>query len=117
MMSGIQFKPREVILVSITFPAQLSKIRPVLVISKFSKDTSREIFVCLPITSSSRYDPYAIQINDSDVQEGEFIRPSKVLCQYYFTVLKTTVTKKIAEITPQFFQQIKTKIYTEILDL
>lgn len=117
MSSGTLFEPQEVILTSITFPNQQTKKRPVLVISKFSKNPNEDIFVCLPITSALYDDPFAIKINSSDTQQGYFPKPSQVLCQYYFTELKNGIDRKIAKITPQFFQQIKTKIKTDILDL
>ncbi len=117
MSSGTLFEPQEIILTEIVFPNQQLKKRPVLVISEFSKNTSENIFVCLPITSSLYDDPFAIKINNSDTQEGFFPKPSQVLCQYYFTELKSDIDRKIGKITPQFYQKVKTKIRTEILDV
>ena len=111
------FEPQEIILTNISFPNQKFKKRPVLVISKFSKNTSEDIFVCLPITSYLQDDPFAIKINSSDTQEGSFPKPSQVLCQYYFTELKSDTYKKIGKVTPQFYQKIKIKIRTGILDV
>lgn len=117
MSSGTRFEPQEVILTSIAFPEQQIKKRPVLVISKFSTDSNEDIFVCLPITSLLSDDPHAIKINNSDTQEGYFPKPSQVLCQYYFTELKNGIDRKIAKMTPQFFQQVKTKIRSDVLDV
>ena len=86
-------------------------------ISKFSKNASESIFVCLPITSPLCDDPFAIKINDSDTQEGFFPKPSRVLCQYYFTELKSDMDRKIGKITLQFYQKVKAKIRTEILNV
>lgn len=117
MSSGTLFEPQEIVLTGITFPNQQIKRRPVLVISKFSKNASEDLFVCLPITSSLSPDPFAIKICNSDVQEGFFPKPSQVLCQYYFTELKNRGDRRIGKITPQFYQKIKTKIRTEVLDV
>lgn len=117
MSSGTLFEPQEIILTDISFPNQNFKKRPVLVISKFSKNTSEDIFICLPITSSLSDDPYAIKINNSDIQEGYFPKPSQVLCQYYFTELKSDIDRKIGKITPQFYQNVKTKIRNGVLDI
>ena len=117
MSSGTLFEPQEIILTEISFPNRQFKKRPVLVISKFSKNTSEDTFVCLPITSSLYDDPLGIKINNSDTQEGFFPKPSQVLCQYYFTELKGDIDRKIGKITPQFYQKVKIKIRTEILDV
>ncbi len=118
MNSGILFEPQEIVLTTIRFPDQLvAKKRPVLVISKFSKNTSEEIFICVPITSSLSDEQFAIKMNVSDMQEGSLYKPSQVLCQYYFTELKNMVYKKIGKVTPQFYHKVKTKINTEILDV
>lgn len=117
MSSGILFEPQEVILTSITFPDQQIKRRPVLVISKFSRNASEDIFVCLPITSVLSNDPFSIKIEDSDTQDGFFYKPSQVLCQYYFTQLKSEVIRRIGKVTPQFYQKIKLKIRQDILDV
>ena len=117
MSSGTLFEPQEIILTEISFPNRQFKKRPVLVISKFSKNTSEDTFVCLPITSSLYDDPLGIKINNSDIQEGFFPKPSQVLCQYYFTELKGDIDRKIGKITPQFYQKVKIKIRTEILDV
>jgi len=117
MSSGTRFESQEIILTEIAFPNQEFKKRPVLVISKFSRNTSEDIFVCLPITSSLSNNPLAIKINNSDTQEGFFPKPSQVLCQYYFTELKSDIDRRIGKITPQFYQKVKTKIRTEILDV
>ncbi len=117
MISGTLFEPQEIILTHVAFPNQEFKKRPVLVISKFSKTSSRDIFVCLPITSALYDDTFAIKIKNSDIQEGFFPKPSQVLCQYYFTELKTDIDRKIGKITPQFYQTVKSKIRTDILDV
>ncbi len=117
MSSGTLYEPREIILSEVSFPNQQLKKRPVLVISKFSRNTYGDIFVCLPITSCLSDDPFAIKINDSDIQEGSLHKPSQVLCQYYFTELKSNGNRKIGKITPDFYHAVKTKIHSEILDV
>ncbi len=117
MSSGIAFEPQEILLTSVVFPEQKSKQRPVLVISKFSKQDSRNTFICLPITSSLSDDQFAMGIDAADMQDGRLYKPSQVLCEYYFTQLKTHVIKKIGKVTPQFYQKIKQKIRQDILDI
>ena len=117
MSSGMIFEPQEILLTEIKFPDQKTKQRPVLVISKFSKQDSTHTFICLPITSSSSYDQFAMDIRYSDMQNGYLLKPSRVLCKYYFTQLKTGATKKIGKITPQFYQKIKQKIRQDVLDI
>ena len=117
MNSGTLFEPQEIILTEISFPDQQPKKRPVLIISKFSKNDSENIFVCLPITSCLSDEAFAIEIMDSDMQVGHLLKRSQVLCQYYFTDSKSNVSKKIGKITPQFYQTIKTKIREDVLDV
>ena len=118
MSSGTPFEPQEIAITRITFPDQnTEKKRPVLIISKFSKKSTEDIFVCLPITSSLSDDPFGIRINAADMQNGILPLPSQVLCQYYFTKLKIDKEKRVGKVTPQFYQKLKTKIHSDILDV
>ncbi len=117
MNSGILFEPQEILLTSVTFPDQNTKNRPVLVISKFSKDDSVDTFICLPITSSLYGDQFAMDINASDTQEGVFHKPSRALRERYFTQLKSRAIKRIGKVTPQFYQKTRQKIRQDILEV
>ena len=117
MNFGMIFEPQEILFTSVKFPNQAPKKRPVLVISKFSKQDSAYTFICLPITSHLSKNQFAIDITSSDIQEGYLYKPSQILCDYYFTQLKIHGTKKIGKITPQFYQKIKQKIRYDVLDV
>ena len=117
MNSGMIFEPQEILLTSVKFPDQPPTKRPVLVISKFSKHGSADTFICLPITSYLSNDQFAMDIHSSDIQEGCLYKPSRVLCEYYFTQLKIYGIRKIGKITPQFYQKIKQKIRNDVLDV
>ena len=117
MNSGMIFEPQEILLTRVKFPDQTPTKRPVLIISKFSKHSSADTFICLPITSSLSKDQFALDIHSSDIQDGYLYKPSRVLCEYYFTQLKIHGIMRIGKITPQFYQKIKQKIRHDVLDV
>ena len=118
--TSIRFEPREVLLAKITFPGKPEKIRPILVISKFSSvvfNPPSQILTCLAITSNTDSDPYMIQIKNSDMEENTFPRPSKVICDNIFTILKTDVTKRIGKVTPLFYDTVTSVLKAKILEI
>lgn len=115
-----RFEPREVLLAKITFPNKEEKIRPILVISKFSSviySPTSLIVVCVSITSNLSNDPFMVEIKNSDMEENIFPKPSQVVCDNFFTVLKTDVKKKIGKVTPTFYARITDILKNSILEI
>lgn len=124
MSSGILidplFVPREILLAKIIFSDQSEKRRPILVISKFSDKAlmpSSRILVCLAITSNPNSDKFMISISNDDMEEKQFPKPSKVVCDNFFTILKSDVIKRIGKVTPEFYNKICSVIKSDILDI
>ena len=117
MNSGKLFESRDIILTMVKFPNQKPKQRPVLVISKFSKNNNFDTFVYLPITSNIPNDQFSLEINSSDTEDGALLKPSVVLYHYYFTELKNTGVKKLCKVSDKFHQILKEKIHQEVLDI
>ena len=122
MTTGItinaHFEPREILLAGITFPGtSVTKLRPILVISKFSSVTrgQSQHFICLPITSNDSKDQFMLKIKDEDVKGKPLKKPSQVICNYIFTILKGDVRKKIGAVTPDFYQRIMRIVNQQIL--
>lgn len=124
MSSGIPidplFVPREILLAKIIFPDQSEKRRPILVISKFSDKAlmpSSRILVCLAITSNPNSDKFMIPISNDSMEERQFPKPSKVVCDNFFTILKSDVIKRIGKVTPEFYNKICNLIKSDVLDI
>lgn len=124
MISGIptepNYIPREIVLAKITFEHQEEKQRPVLIISKFSNRAftpSSKTLICLPITSNLNSDKFMIKINNEDMEENRFLKPSQIICDQIFTIFKTDVLKRIGKVTPTFYGKITTFMKTEIIEI
>lgn len=73
--------------------------------------------MCLAITSNTSSDPYMIQIRNADMEENTFPKPSQVVCDNIFTILKTDVVKRIGKVKPQFYETITGMLKTKILEI
>ena len=124
MSSGIPINPsfeaKEVLLARITFPEQEEKLRPILVISKFSSRAfipSSSILVCLAITSNRNTDPFMIPISNTDMEVKPLPIPSHVVCNHFFTILKTDVIKRIGKVKPDFYDKVTQFVRSNVLDI
>mgnify|MGYP000361916755 CR=1 FL=1 len=118
--TNIQYEAREILLANITFPNQVPKNRPIIVISKFSSimfQPPSDILICLAVTSSITTNPYMIQIKNSDLEENRFPKPSQVVCDNIFTIMKSDVIKKIGKVTPEFYKHVTDLIKKNILEI
>ena len=118
--TNIKFESREILLAQITFPGKETKTRPILVISKFSSISLQpvsEILICLAVTSIDTTNPHMIKIKNSDLEENTFPKPSQVVCNNMFTILKTDVIKRIGKIKPEFYKQVTDLIKKNILEI
>lgn len=115
-----RFEPREILLANITFPNQEVKTRPVLVISKFSSvmfTPQSPILIGLAITSNTNSDPFMIEIKNEDMEQKPLEKPSKVVCNNIFTILKTDIIKKIGKVTPTFYTTVTTMLKNKVLEI
>ena len=56
-----------------------------------------------------------LQIKDEDVKGEPLKKPSQVICNYIFTILKGNARKKIGAVTPDFYQKIMRIVNQQIL--
>lgn len=114
----INFEPRLIIHVSgANFAGQPKKDRYYLVISNYSTIPANDTFMCLPITSWEGEDPFMIKIYDSDMERGNFSRPSQVVCDQLHTFMKNRVDSEKGKVTQIFYTKVKNLLKERILDI
>ena len=112
----ISFEPRIIVHVSAGgFPGQGEKDRYYLIISEYSRIPSNETFMCLPITTWEADDPFMIKINDSDFERGYLTRPSQVVCDNIFTILKQDADSDKAKVREFFYSKVTKLLKEKIL--
>ena len=58
-----------------------------------------------------------IKMKNSDLEENAFPKPSQVVCNNIFTILKLDVVKRIGKIKSEFYDQITDLIKSNILEM
>lgn len=114
-----QFESREILLANVKFYNQDEiKIRPVIVISKFSTNRSHDHFICVAVSSQlQQNDPFRIDILDQSTEEGHFPKPSQVVCDNIFTIDKKDVIKRIGMVTIPFYGVITKTLKDKIIQI
>ena len=112
----IRFESRIIVHVSGgKFPGQDEKDRYYLIISEYSRIPANETFMCLPITTWEKDDPFMIKISDSDFESGSLTRPSQVVCDNIFTFLKQDADSEKAKVTIFFYSEATKLLREKIL--
>lgn len=114
----IKFEPGTIVHVSgASFAGQKSKDRYYVVISKYSKIPANDTFMCLPITSWERDDPFMIKIRDSDFERGGLTVPSQVACDQIHTFKKERMDSEKGKLKQFFYNKIKQTMKEKILEI
>jgi len=113
-----RYEPREVVWAEFKFtPEKPKESHPVLVISKYSINPFYPYFICIPITSANYDEAYAEKINEGDMDEGEFKKPSQVICQIFHMILKEDAKKRKGKVSIQFYNKILRRLKKDILEI
>jgi len=106
-----EFLQKDLVLVSFPFSNQLdSKIRPVLIVSNNSYNSSCGDCLIAGITSSLNSNIYTVNIDDADLVSGKLIVASRIKADHLLLIEKAMIIKKIASISDSFFEKVKDKI-------
>ena len=88
-----------------------TKSRPAIVISNNKHNSGSNDVVLVAITSNLKNEPYSININDSNLDEGFLIKESRIKTDHLFSVDKIKIQKQIGKINNKTFQKIKNSIF------
>ncbi len=97
MKSGIKFERGEIILVPFPF-TDMSKLRPVLIISNISHNKKSLDFICCGITSNLSNKNNSILINVIDMLDGTLEKKSRIKFSNIFTLQKNSAVKRIGQL-------------------
>lgn len=115
----MNFEPQEIVVADFVFKGQkeVKKERPLLIISRYSKNPYYDTFICLPITSYEEDHPYVVKIMASDLQSGTLKKPSQVICHAIYILEKKEAKRLVGKVTPQFYAKVKKVLKEHILEI
>jgi mRNA interferase MazF len=83
------------------------KFRPAVVISNNTFNKISNDCLAIPLTSVIKNEPYSILINESDLERGRLIKPSRVRVDKIFAVEKNLINVKIGLLNDFIFEDIR----------
>lgn len=111
MQDGINIKQRDIVLVPIPFSSLIeNKKRPALIISNSKFHEGNEDFICCALTSNPQENTYCIEVNDSDIEEGNLDFKSKIKATKIFSLKKTLIQRTIARLNVEKTQKVLFKL-------
>jgi len=89
-----------------------AKRRPVLVVSNnaINKGKRNLDFIGLALTSKIRSGPYAIQVDNNDLEAGSLPKQSEIRCDKIGTIEKKVIAKKLCRLNHTAFSAVKSKL-------
>lgn len=86
------------------------KVRPALVMSNESFNKRSPDCIVVPLTSVIKDDPSSILISQSDMDEGNLIRPSRIRADKIFNVEKKLIKMKIGSVNHIVFAKVREEV-------
>ncbi len=86
------------------------KVRPAIVVSNNNFNRMCLDCIAVPLTSVLKEEPFSFLINQSDMENGKLIRPSRVRVDKIFSVEKRLVQMKIGNVNDNFFDKLKSEL-------
>ena len=107
----MKFEQGDVVLLELPFTNYLgSKLRPVLVVSSNELNSLGDDLIVLKITSKTHFREFQVELTQDDLLEGKLKKKSYIDCSSVFTVEKSLVIKRIAKLTPEKLQEVKSTL-------
>lgn len=82
------------------------KVRPVLILSKDTFNTTSEDVIICAITSTLSKDPYSLLITSKDLEEGHLFMTSAVKMENILKIDKKLLIKKIGKLKKDAFSNV-----------
>jgi mRNA interferase MazF len=107
----LKFEQGDVVLLELPFTNYIgSKLRPVLVVSSNELNSLGDDLIVLKITSKTHFREFQVELTQEDLLEGKLKKKSYIDCSSVFTVEKSLVIKRIAKLTPEKLQEVKSTL-------
>ena len=107
----MKFEQGDVVLLELPFTNYIgSKLRPVLVVSSNELNSLGDDLIVLKITSKTHFREFQVELTQEDLLEGKLKKKSYIDCSSVFTVEKSLVIKRIAKLTPEKLQEVKSTL-------
>lgn len=113
-MYGIQLNLRDIIKAIVQFPDQPQKMRPALIISNNFVNQNSNRVIILPITSNPSPEPYKIEIQNANIENGFLPVRSFIIFDNIFTISQNSYVKTFGRITEDFFNFIMSELNNKV---
>ncbi|WP_420545513.1 type II toxin-antitoxin system PemK/MazF family toxin [Nitrosopumilus sp.] len=118
MINTDSLKPRDIVLANPEYPDQKEqKIRPLLVISQQLFHQNSQYVVCLGVTTNTQVRPYLIHMPRKEIEDGELISDSQIMCERIVSLRQDKLSKRIATVTPEFYRNVIEKLKKDVLQI
>lgn len=91
--------------------------RPLLIVSNSILHQNTDYFISVGITTNQDSHPYLLSLPRKEVEGGVLDRDSQVMCHRITSLRHKVIEKKVATVTPDFYNKVITKIKMDILQL
>ncbi|MAE13037.1 PemK-like protein [Candidatus Woesearchaeota archaeon] len=86
------------------------KVRPAIAFSNKRFNQRSADCILLPITSSSKENPFYFEVDNTNLSSGNLLKPSKIRTDKIFTVEKKLIRKKIGCMNQKSFKKMKENV-------
>jgi len=109
---SLTFNSGDIVLIEFPFSDYSGlKIRPVLVLSNSDFNNNQNDIIVCKITSSNFNDKYQIVISNQDLENGNLkLERSWIGTNYILTIDKSLVSRKIAKLSKNKFEEVQNSI-------
>jgi len=102
---------KDIVLIPYPFSnLEQKKVRPAIVISNDNFNRLCSDCIAVPLTSVLKEEAFSFSINQTDLQNGKLIKPSRIRLDKIFSVEKRLVHMKIGNVKDDFFDKLKSEL-------
>jgi mRNA-degrading endonuclease toxin of MazEF toxin-antitoxin module len=91
------------------------KPRPALVLTGSAYNSRRQDVIIAYVTSQPQTDPFAVSVDDSDMENGRLMAPSWIRVDRIHTIERTLVSRYIGRLSPRKMNEVRSVLRTLLL--
>ena len=105
------YNQRDLVLVPVPFTdLSSSKVRPVIVLSNNQHNVKTEDILVVGVTSVLKSEPYSIDLEDQNLEQGKLPLPSRIKCDKIYSLSKKIIVRKIGRINKEKIGEIRKEV-------
>jgi len=87
-----------------------TKVRPALVVSNDNFNRKSKDCILIPLTTVIKEEPYSIIMDNSNLESGNLLKPSRIRVDKIFTIERSLIIMKIGSVNNQTFDKIMSEL-------